>query len=276
MSVGGGQKESKESSVAKTPEQTEWLTQALDLYGPTLGQGQKSFPGDRVAPLTETQTQASDVQGFLDKFSPYRDMPMFGETGSALQGALSGTTGATPISQGQADEYFNQVTAAPAAARWEKFTKPGIREEFAGPGYWGGARAGAVTQAGTELSNWLGTERAQLGWDVAQSNQGIAEAKAGRALSAIGPGMQYGQAPTQEAQQKLQGRQDIFNLASVPQQQQQAEINAAMQQFAEANAITDPEDLKTLMTLLGLNFSTASGSSSGWDANFGIGAPSSG
>ncbi|MCJ7482683.1 MAG: hypothetical protein MUO31_06930 [Thermodesulfovibrionales bacterium] len=272
MSASGGQTESKESSVAKTPEQTKWLTQALDIYGPTLGKGQQSFPGDRVAPLTETQTQATDVQGFLDKFSPYRDMPMFGETGQALGGLLSGTTGASPITPGQADEYFTKTVAQPAGAQWEKFTKPGIQEEFAGPGYWGGARANAVTQAGTELSNWLGTERANLNWDVLQANQGIEEAKAGRALSAIGPGMQYAQLPTQEAQQKLQGRQDIFNLASAPQQQQQAEINAAMQAFAEANAITDPSDLQTLMTLLGLNFSTASGSSSGWNA--GIGLPS--
>ena len=177
MSMGGGQSKSSEKSTQKSPAQTKWMGEALDIYGPSMGQGQEIYQGDRVAPMTETQTQASDVQGFLDRFAPYRDMPMYGETGQALGGLLSGQAGATPTTQAQADEYFNQVTAGPAAQRWEKFTKPGIKEEFAGPGYWSGARAGAVTEAGTELSNWLGTERAQLGWDVAQANKGIAEAK---------------------------------------------------------------------------------------------------
>ena len=254
---------SKQSTQAKTGSQTDALNKALDIYGPTLGQGQQSFPGDRVAPMTETQTQASDVQGFLDKFSPYRDMPMFGETGTALQGLLSGKTGASPISQQQTDEYFKGAIEDPRRRAFAENDLPAINEAFAGPGYWSGARAGEVTDKTRDLSDFLGTQRSQLNWDVGQANRGIEEAKAGRALSAIGPGLQYGQAPTQNDLANLQDRAGVFDLAGAPQRQQQAEINSAIQKFAEENRLTDPEDLQILMALLGMNFSSGSGSSIG-------------
>ncbi len=43
-----------------------------------------------------------------------------------------------------------------------------------------------------------------------------------------------------------------FDLASVEQRQQQAEIDAAIQRFAEENRITDPENLSILLSLIGM------------------------
>jgi len=266
MSIGATKSES--TTQRKTPEQTAWLGQALEEYGPTLGQGEDVFAGTRVAPLTPTQTQATDVQGFLKQFAPYRDMPMFGETGTALSGVLSGTTGAAPITPEATEQFYKRTIEDPAAARWEESIKPGIREEFAGPGFWGSARPRAVTKAGTDLSNWLGTQRGQLEWDVGQANRQIEEAKAGRSLAAIQPGMQYGQTPTQEAQARLTGRGEVLGLSTVQQQQQQAEINAAIQTFAEENRLTSEEDMQILMALLGLDFTT--GTSLGRGFNVGL------
>ncbi len=273
MSLGGGKTESKEESWQKSPEQQEWMTKALELYGPTLGKGQEPYPGERIAPLTETQTEALDLQGFLDTFASYRDMPMFGETGEALDKILSGEYGAEPITQEMADEYFNRVIADPEYRKWEKYTKPGIREEYAGPGYWSGARARAVTGAGTELSNWLGEQRAQLGWDVEQENRAIEEAKAGRALSALAPSMEYSQLETREAADRLRGREDVFRLSGEEQAQRQREIDADIQRFAEELRLTNPEDLQILLSLLGMDYGAAKGSSSGWDIGIGFPAP---
>ena len=266
----GGGSSSKQTTTSKSPAQNKWMGEALDIYGPSMGQGQEIYQGDRVAPMTETQTQASDVQGFLDRFAPYRDMPMFGETGQALGGLLSGQAGAQKITPEATESYFKGAIEDPRRKAYQQYDKPAIQEAFAGPGYWGSARAQEQSRSAGELSDWLGTERAKLGWDVEQANRNIEEAKAGRALSALGPGMQYGQAPTQNALANLQGRAGTFDLAGAPQRQQQAEINSAIQQFAEENRLTDPEDMQILLALLGMDYGAASGSSSSWDANIGF------
>jgi len=232
--------------------EAEWKKSALDIYGPTLGQGQQIYPGERVAPLTPTMTQASDVQGFLDQFAPYRDMPMFGETGTALSGALEGITGAQPISSETAKDIFGRIYKEPTKKRWEEHIRPTIRESYAGPGFWGSARAKAEMEGAQDVADWLGAEEGRFMWDVEQANRQIAEAKAGRSLAAIQPAMAYAGLPTQEAQQRLAGRTDVLGLSGVQQRQQQAEINAAIQRFAEENRITDPENLDIFLKLMGL------------------------
>lgn len=254
---------SKQVTTSKSPEQTKWMGEALDVYGPTLGQGENIFQGDRIAPMTETQTQASDVQGFLDRFAPYRDMPMFGETGTALSGVLSGATGAQKITPEATESYYKGVIEDPARKRHEEDVLPALRESFAGPGFWNKARAKEQFESTQDLSNWLGEQRASLEWDVGETNRQIEEAKAGRALSAIGPGIEYGQVPTREAQQRLAGRAGVFDLAGAPQKQEQAEINMAVQKFAEENRITSQEDMQILLALLGMDYGSAVGKSEG-------------
>ena len=232
--------------------ETAYKKQALDIYGPTLGQGQVSFPGERVAPLTPTQTQATDVQGFLDKFSPYRDMPMFGEGQAALSGILSGKTGAAPITPEATEQYIQGAITDPRRKAFERFERPAIREEFAGPGFWGSARAKAVGERSQEMEDWIGEMGAQTRWDVEQANRQIEEAKAGRSLAGIGEARAYAGEPTREATARLAGRAGVFGLSSEQQAQQQREINNAIQIFAEEQRITDPENLEILMQLLKL------------------------
>ncbi len=232
--------------------ETEFKKKALDIYGPTLGQGQTSFAGERVAPLTPTQTQATDVQGFLEQFSPYRDMPMFGEGQAALSGILAGRTGAAPITPEATEQYIEGAIADPRRKAFERFERPGIREEFAGPGFWGSARAKAVGERSQEMEDWIGQMGAQTRWDVEQANRQIEEAKAGRSLAAIEPARAYAGEPTREATARLAGRAGVFGLSGEQQAQQQRQINVAREIFAEELRETDPENLEILFALLNM------------------------
>ncbi len=249
---GGGS--SKSTSTSYTPAMEKWQEKALNIYGPTLGQGEYIYPGERLAPMTPVQTQATDVQGFLERFAPYRDMPMFGETGKALGGMLAGTTGAAPISPEATERYISEAISKPRRTAFEKIEAPAIREEYAGPGYWGSARPRAVSRERAEMEDWIGEMGAQTRWDVEQANRAIEEAKAGRALSAIQPAMLYTQLPTQEARARLAGRGDVLGLSTVQQQQRQAEINTALMKFAEENRLTSAEDMEILLALLGMRY----------------------
>jgi len=204
---------SKSTSTTYTPEQAQWMGKALETYGPELGKGQVSYPEERLAPLTGTQQQAMDVSGFLEGFAPYRDMPMHGETGQALSGILAGKTGAQKITPEMSKDLFSRIYETPAKKRYQEDILPGIQEAYAGPGYQSSARRRAQWESGQDLADWLGQKGGEFEWDVEQANRAIEEAKAGRALSAIQPGMAYGRQPTQEASARLAGRAGVFDFA---------------------------------------------------------------
>jgi len=188
--MGGSKSSSK--SYSYTPEQREWVGKALSLYGEQIGKGETSYPGSRVAEFTPTQKAAlGGTEGFLDKFSPDAPYPMFKETGAALSGILGGTTGAKKITPQETASFFKRAYEEPAAYQFSEYTRPLIREEYAGPGFWGSARAKAVTKAGEELGQWLGTKRGEIEWQAGEANRAIDEAKAGRALSAVPFGMDF-------------------------------------------------------------------------------------
>lgn len=256
--------ESQSTSRAKTGVQEDWLNKALGVYGPQIGTGQPSYPGQQVAEFTPTQKAAlGGAEGFLGAFTPDRPMPMYGETGTALKGILGGETGAETITPQMTSDYFKRVFQQPAARQFSEFTRPLIREEYAGPGFWGSARAKAVTKAGQEMGDWLGEQRGGLEWQAGEANRAIQEAKAGRAFGAIPMGMEYGRQPTQEATARLAGRQGVFGFAGAEQQQQQTLINSAIQKFKEGQRLTDPEVMNIVMGLLGLSFSTATSTAQG-------------
>ena len=262
---------SKESSQSYTGGQAATLQQMLDVYGPSIGQGQNIYGGERLAPMGGTQTAALEQGGqYLDMFAPGGQIPLYGETGDALRGTLAGTTGAQQITPQQTSDYFQRAIQAPSDYRWQDTDKPLLEEQYAGPGYWGSARAGAVTKAGQERSNWLGEQRAGLEWDTLGRNQQTQENIANRQLAATPQAMQYGQQPQQQNLQNLAATQSIYGFAGAEQQQKQAEINVAMEQFAEQFREIDPEIFDRLMSLLGLSYS--SGSARSWGEGLAYGA----
>jgi hypothetical protein len=263
--MSGSKGSSSQKSQAKTRDQQQWLREALNIYGPQLGQGENIFPGSTVAPFTSGQQAAlNQSTDYLDAFAPGGEVPLFGDTQNAISGLLSGSVGAQPITQQQTSDYFQKAIQDPAYYRFQEGVKPLIEEQYAGPGFWGSARADAVTKAGTEMSDWLGQQRAQLEWDTLGANRASQDAIANRMLGAVPQGFAAGQMPMQLAERGLQGTADVFGFQGAGQQQRQSEINAAIQQFASENRITSEEDMAILMGLLGLNFSTSSGSSSNW------------
>ncbi len=270
---GAGAAQAESKTEGKTAEQTKWLTEALKLYGPTLGQGEDIYPGQRVAGFDPLQAGALDqAGGYLDAFSAQRAQPLFSETGETLRATLAGETGAQFISPQQTADFFRSVYEQPARTAYAKEVLPATREAYAGPGFWSSDRARAQAEAGQGLFQYLGTKKGELDWSTLMANRATEEARAQRMLGAVPAGLAYGQVPTQEAQQRMAGLQDVFGMGGQAQAQQQAVINAAMQEFAEANRITSEEDLQTLLTLLGLSFQRGSSSSSSWNANIAFGS----
>jgi len=259
----------KQGSQSYTAEQNEWLKKVLSTYGPTVGQGQQVYQGPRTADFSPQQKALTNVEGYQDAFNANRAMPLFGETGTAIADAMSGKSGAQPLSMQQAGQTFQDTRVNPAMENFQRYTTPGITEQFAGPGYWGAARGQALSQAGTDVAKGLNTDRSSFLWDVENANRQITQQNADRQLQATNQGMQYGQLPTQEAQARLTGQTGAFNLASAEQQQRQAIIDEEMTKFAEANRITDPESLQVLMTALGMNYTFSWGKQS--SSGLGIG-----
>jgi hypothetical protein len=249
----------------------------MDIYGPELGKGQISYPGSEVAEFTPTQKAAlGGTQGFLDKFSPDAPYPMFGETGTALKGILGGKTGAKKITPEDTASFFKRSYEDPAMYQFSEYTRPLIREEYAGPGFWGSSRAKAVGKAGQELGQWLGAKRGEVEWQAGEANRAIDEAKAGRALSAVPLGLDYAGAPTREALTRLGGRQGVFNFASAEWQQKQNMLNDSIKKFQAGKRLTDPEIMNILMSLvtMGMSSSKSSSSGPGIGQQIGIGAGS--
>lgn len=271
--MSGSKNSGSEKSQAQsfTPEQKQWLGQALQVYGPQLGRGEDVYGGNRVANFTPMQNLSlQQAQGLLGSFSPDQGMPMFGETGTALGQVLSGQSGAPLLSIDQANETFNQQYANPAYRNFSMNTAPLIREEFAGPGFWSSARGNAVSREAGNLGSQLEAGRAGYLWDTEQTNRQLQEANANRQLAGIPLGMQYGMAPTQQALAQAQGTAGLFDFGSAEQQQRQNQINANIQKFAEENRLTSEEDMAILLALLGMNYSTSSSSGSNSSWGFGL------
>lgn len=262
---------SSQQSQSYTPEQKKWLGEALSVYGPQLGGGENVFQGQRIADFSPFQNEAlTQAQGLLGSFSPDQGMPLFGETGTALSNILSGNTGAPLLSLDQANQTFNQQYVDPAYRNFSMNTSPLIQEQFAGPGFWSTARAGAVGREASNLGSQLEAQRAGYLWDTENTNRQLQESAAQRQLAGVPLAQQYGMMPTQQGLAQAQGTAGLFSLGQQEQQQQQNTINSQIQKFAEENRITSEEDMAILLALLGMNYSTSSGSSSqsGWSFGF--------
>ncbi len=290
---GGGQQSSSGSNKSqqgsltigtsdnKTGEQRKWLGEALNVYGPQLGQNQV-YQGQTLAPFSPAQTSSlQEAGGFAGSFDANAPIPLYKETGTALESMLSGKAGPSLIDTDQASQVYQRTRAQPRYEEFDEMGRPLIREEFSGPGFWGSSRANKVVEEGRNLERDVSRGREGFLWDVDQANRQIEENRANRSLAAVSPSMAYGSQPTQVAREKLAGLQDVYGAGALQQQQQQAEINSAIDKWAQENRITDPENMEILMNLLGLNYSQSStvgkswgesaGSwgSSGWNANIG-------
>jgi hypothetical protein len=261
-----GSKKSSEKSQSFLPEQATWMRNLLSTYGSQVGQGQQSYGGDRVANLTGAQQNLlGSVGNWSQYLTPTTGGATYGQTGAALSDILSGQMGAEPYTEESVNQLFKSAYEAPTMKTWSETTKPEIQEAYSGPGYWSTARMNAVAKGAQDTADTLSSQYGQLRYGAEEANKALAEAKAGRALSAIPLAGDYISQPQQQALAGIQGTQSLYGLASAEQQQEQAEIASNMEQWMESQQITDPRVLETMLNLLGMNYNTAKGTSSSWN-----------
>ena len=85
------------------------------------------------------------------------------------------------------EEYYQQAVKAPMMKEWQETVEPMIREAYAGPGYWGSARAGAQAKGAETLATTLGAKRAELSYADEQARRAALESAAGREATHAGP-----------------------------------------------------------------------------------------
>jgi hypothetical protein len=78
------------------------------------------------------------------------------------------------------EQYYQQAVRAPALREWQETVEPTIREAYAGPGYWGSARAQAQAKGAEDLATELGRQRATLYYQDELARRQAAEAAAQR------------------------------------------------------------------------------------------------
>jgi hypothetical protein len=264
---GGGQQNSS-SGTNYQQWQTDLAKRIRDIYEPKLGAGANVYQGDRVADLTGLQTGAIGAgNNFLSTFSnpASQGNPLMAETGQAIGGLLAGTTGAQKITPEQTQQYYEGYIKDPAIRTLKQDILPGVDVGSQGGDFFGSNRAKGAIKAGTDVANTLVQQKANLDWNVTQSNQALDEAKAGRTQTAANQGMNYSRLPAQQtmdqvntAMAQVGGLKELFGIGSAEQTQTQNEIVADIAKFAEDNQLTNPEDMAILMALIERSFSTSS------------------
>jgi hypothetical protein len=267
-----GGSSNQNTSTNFQPWQDELAKKIKDEYLPKLGAGANVYQGQRVADLTGLQTGAIGAgNNFLPAFQNPTSQanPLMPETGQAIGGLLAGTTGAQKITPEQTQAYFKGNIQDPAIRTLKQDILPAFDVGSQGGDFFGSNRAKGAIKAGTDVANTLTQQKANLDWNVTQSNNALDEAKAGRTQTAVNQGMNYSRLPAQQTMDQVNtaiaqvsGLKDLFGIGSAQQTQAQNEIVADIAKFAEDNQLTNPDDLAVLMSLIERNFSTGSGSGS--------------
>lgn len=269
---------SQESSQrAKTKTQESLLDQLIAKFTPEIDKGPSVFPGETVAPLTALTTGAIEgAQNISGAFTTpqtsagFGGGPLVSQTTGAVSDLLAGNLGATPLTAEKFGELFTSAISDPARKTFREETRPAIDEAFAGPGFISSARSKEIVRQKTDLEDSLRSSLSAGQLQNIRQNQALAESRAGRTQAAVGQAIDVGEAQTQTirdniaiAASQIQGLQELIGIGTVEQTQEQREIFAAIQRFAEENQLIDPDDLAIMLSLLNLNFGAASGSSSG-------------
>ena len=129
-----------------------YTPQQMALLNALSGYAQEGMRGGQpTSPMPPTAVPPTGLeQDYFDFFQ-----------GDALQNLLSGTP-AYDVGPEWAEKYFEESVRPEYMKNYEEVTLPGVKSAYAGPGYWGSARAGAQAEAGEDLATQLSSKRAQL------------------------------------------------------------------------------------------------------------------
>ena len=138
-----------------------------------LGEAAPTYPKSMYVPKTaEEQAYLQAVPGLA------------GEVGAARGRLGQPSFAPTPETT---EEFYQQAIRAPMMQEWGETVEPAIREAYAGPGYWGSARAGAQAKGAETLATTLGAKRAELAYQDELARRGALETAAGREATYAGP-----------------------------------------------------------------------------------------
>jgi hypothetical protein len=185
----GGEPSPAPGELGAPPEIIGYETTYEEIPGAQTGV--PAYPGQMYVPKTpeeEAYLQAVQTQmGAYTGALPTRQ--------AALQQVLSGQV---PYQVGPewAEQYYEQAIKAPALQEWREIAEPAIREAFAGPGYWGTARATEQARGAETLATQLGAQRASLMYQEELARRQAQEAAAQRQLT----GLQYPVTPALPAE----------------------------------------------------------------------------
>ena len=85
------------------------------------------------------------------------------------------------------EQFYQEAIRAPMMREWGEVVEPMIREAYAGPGYWGSARAEAQTRGAQDLATQLGAQRAGLYYQDELARRQALESAAAREATQAGP-----------------------------------------------------------------------------------------
>jgi hypothetical protein len=149
ISFGGSKSKSSPSRVDMwSPQQSKMWKELSKYLQSAFGKDVPAYPRQMYVPRT------GEESAYLKR------APQLADEIAAMRARLGDV--AYEINPETTEQYYQKSVKAPAMQEWEEIVEPGIREQFAGPGYWGSARAQAQQQGSEHLATELGSKRAEL------------------------------------------------------------------------------------------------------------------
>lgn len=151
---------------AWNPEQQAVMTPLAQAIQRGMTAQVPAYPGQLYVPRTpEEEAYFGQVPGMAEEIAQARS-----RLGQPAYQITPETT----------EQFYQQGIRAPMMREWQEIVEPQIRESYAGPGYWGSARAEAQVKGAEELATTLGQSRAQLAYADEMARRAALEQAAGR------------------------------------------------------------------------------------------------
>jgi len=228
-----------------------WPTIETGVQGPT-----PTYPGQMYVPQTAEET------AYLGR------VPELAEQLASARARLGQP--AYQITPETTEQYYQGAIRAPMMKEWREIVEPATREAYAGPGYWGSARAEAQRKGAETLATTLGAKRAELAYADEQARRQALEAAASREAT-------YAEPMTAREAQMLGTAGEYSRMI------QQEKVAADLQRWLSGEEVEgvsvgaynpyiqlafqllglDPYALGTKSTSSGWNFGVAAGKGSG-------------
>lgn len=136
-----------------------------------MGGAPPSYPGKLFVPKTGEEEAYMNYVGGLEQDPTFKKL-------------LSGTV-PYDVSDEYVENYFEESIRPEVMREWEEIALPQLRESYAGPGYWGSARARAETKSAADIAQKLAGTKAGLLWENEQARRQATESAFGRAATLI-------------------------------------------------------------------------------------------